>query len=102
MKEKPYCAMIPVETTPAGTHFKTEELIVDEFASVMKGRMREASLKGRSCWHDKTQCSQQHLSDLLRQAVNEGGPIDVANYAMMLHWRGETVLPTFYPSADED
>lgn len=60
-------------------------------ADAMADKMRESRIKGRSGWDNKEQCSAQYLSDLLRSHVEKGDPIDVANFAMMLHQRGERI-----------
>lgn len=59
----------------------------------MKEKLDAARLKGRGGWQDKDDCSQEHLSQLLREHVEKGDPVDVANFCMMLHARGEGILP---------
>jgi len=43
-------------------------------------------------WDDKARISAQELSEELRRHVDKGDPVDVANYAMFLHQRGEKIL----------
>lgn len=68
-----------------------DDAAVDAFAAAMKAKLAKARAKGRGGWDDKTQCSQQHLSDLLRGHVDKGDPVDVANFCMMLSQRGEGI-----------
>ena len=71
----------------------SDDLHVDHFAAAMKGKLTLARSKGRSGWEDREDCPQQRLSDMLRAHVEKGDPIDVANFAMFLHQRGESILP---------
>lgn len=76
---------------PAPHH--SDDAAVDRFAAVMKAKLAAKRADGRGGWDDKTQCRQQFLSDLLRGHVDKGDPVDVANFAMMLHQRGEVIAP---------
>jgi len=68
-----------------------DETGIDNFAIVMKEKMATAREKGRSGWHDKNLCSNEYLSQLLREHVEKGDPIDVANLCMMLEMRNERI-----------
>ena len=71
----------------------SDDLAVDRFATAMKAKLARSRHKGRSGWDDKTQCSGEHLANLLVEHLakgNEGTFEDVANFAMMLHERGES------------
>ena len=68
-----------------------DDASVDAFAAAMKSKLTKSRAKGRGGWDDKAQCSQQHLSDLLRGHVDKGDPVDVANFCMMLSLRGEGI-----------
>lgn len=70
-----------------------DDLAVDRFAAAMKAKLAKKRQDGRGGWSDPEQCSQQFLSDLLRSHIEKGDPVDVGNFAMMLHQRGETVAP---------
>ena len=65
---------------------------IDQFAYAMKRKMSEAGRKGRSGWHRKDECSAEDLSRMLREHVEKGDPVDVANFCMMLHQRSERIL----------
>jgi hypothetical protein len=70
----------------------SDDLAVDRFADAMKVKLARSRKKGRGGWDDKTQCSGEHLANLLVEHLekgNEGTFEDVANFAMMLHQRGE-------------
>lgn len=72
-----------------------DELAVDAFASAMKSKMIESSNRGRGGWDNPSRCSVRYLRHLLRQHVEKGDPVDVANIAMMLwHRRTNTNGPT--------
>ena len=70
-----------------------DDLAVDRFAEAMKAKLAKKRAEGRSGWEDKDQCSREHLSKLLREHVEKGDPLDIMNFSMMLHQRGETVAP---------
>lgn len=84
-------AVAYVRKDPALRH--SDDTAVDRFAAAMKAKLAAKRADGRGGWDDKTQCSQQFLSDLLRAHVDKGDPVDVANFAMMLHQRGEVIAP---------
>ena len=54
----------------------------------MKAKLAKSREKGRSGWEDKSLCSAEYLSELLRGHVDKGDPVDVANFCMMLPQRG--------------
>lgn len=64
---------------------------VDRFASVMKDKLAKKRDEGRGGWEDKNGCSNEFLSKLLREHVEKGDPVDVANFCMMIHQRGERI-----------
>lgn len=73
---------------PAPAH--PDDAAVDRFAAAMKAKLASARAKGRSGWEDKALCQQESLALDLRKHVNKGDPVDVGNFAMMLHQRGES------------
>lgn len=83
----------PVNPPPAIGSKHPDALAVDRFAIAMKAKLAKKRAEGRGGWEDKEACSAEFLSHLLREHVDKGDPIDVANLAMMLHQRGESVLP---------
>lgn len=62
------------------------------FAYAMRVKLAVKRLAGRGGWQDKKQCSGEYLSKLLREHVEKGDPVDVANFCMMLHQRGELIV----------
>ena len=64
---------------------KEDDLAVDRFAEVMKAKLAKKRTEGRGGWE---QCSPIVLSTMLREHVDKGDPVDVANFAMMLYWNG--------------
>lgn len=68
-----------------------DDVAVDRFAAAMKAKLAQKRDEGRSGWDDKDDCSQLFLSQLLREHVEKGDPLDVGNLAMMLHQREERI-----------
>jgi len=77
----------------AGEAQHSDDAAVDRFAVAMKAKLAAKRAAGRGGWDDKAQCSNEWLSSLLRQHLEKGDPLDVANFAMMLHQRGERIIP---------
>lgn len=67
-----------------------DDLAVDRFADVMKAKLAKKRNDGRGGWSGP-ECSEEALSRMLRDHVGKGDPVDVANFAMMLHQRGERI-----------
>ena len=67
-----------------------DDLAVDRFAAVMKAKLAKKRDDGRGGWSGP-ECSEGSLSRMLRDHVVKGDPVDVANFAMMLHQRGERI-----------
>lgn len=68
-----------------------DDLAVDDFCVVMKEKMAKSRAKGRGGWDDPLECSISYLSELLRDHVEKGDPVDVANLATMIHQRGASI-----------
>lgn len=66
-----------------------DDAAVEKLAEAMKQKLAEKRAQGRSGWD--TDCTQQRLSDLLRQHVEKGDVLDVANFCAFLFARGERV-----------
>lgn len=65
-----------------------DDSAVDRFADAMKTKLAASRAKGRGGWDDPERCSVSSLAQLLVDHVAKGDPVDVANFAMMLHQRG--------------
>lgn len=65
---------------------------VNRFAAAMKGKLAAKRLQGRGGWQEP-EVPNGYLSRLLREHVDKGDPVDVANFAMMVHQRGERIAP---------
>lgn len=72
---------------------------VRNLSCAMMSKLQDSRSKGRSGWNDKTQCSAEHLSQLLREHVEKGDPVDVANFCAFLSARGEGIAPQTTPIA---
>lgn len=68
-----------------------DDLAVDRFASTMKVKLAKKRAEGRRGWERKDECTAEFLSQLLREHVEKGDPVDVGNLAMMLQQRGERI-----------
>lgn len=64
----------------------------------MKAKLAKKRDDGRGGWEDKEQCSAEFLSQLLREHVEKGDPLDVGILAMMLHQRGEVITAKVHHS----
>lgn len=64
---------------------------VKEFAKRMANKLALSAEKGRDGWNG---CSDKELSVMLREHVEKGDPIDVANFCMMLSLKGHDILPS--------
>ncbi len=82
-------ATTPQEVPSEVTH--PDDIAVDRFAAAMKAKLAKKREEGRGGWERKDECSADFLSDMLREHVVKGDPVDVANFAMMLHQRGERI-----------
>ncbi|MBP2560806.1 hypothetical protein J2857_003575 [Neorhizobium galegae] len=82
----------------SAAHFDNQS--VAAFSYAMRVKLAVKRLDGRGGWQDKEQCSGEYLSRLLREHVEKGDPIDVANFCMMLHQRGERISPSPEPIAE--
>ncbi|UNV91813.1 MULTISPECIES: hypothetical protein [unclassified Comamonas] len=67
-------------------------------SNAMRSKLAASRRKGRSGWNDKTQCTAEHLSQLLREHVEKGDPVDVANFCAFLSARGEGIAPRAAPT----
>ena len=74
---------------PAAQAQHPDDAAVEALAESMKRKLAEKRAQGRSGWD--TDCTQQRLSDLLRQHVEKGDVLDVANFCAFLFARGERV-----------
>lgn len=79
------CGIPPIKTD------HPDSVAVDHFAAEMKIKLAQKRAEGRGGWDNKEECSKEFLSRLLREHVEKGDPIDVANFCMMLHQRGESI-----------
>lgn len=62
-----------------------DDVAVDKLAEAMKAKLQKQRLKGYGGWD--TDCTQERLSELLREHVDKGDPVDVANFCAFLFYR---------------
>lgn len=65
-----------------------DDLAVDALAAMQRLKLARCRAKGRRGWDNPLECSVERLAMLLGGALAKGDPIDIANYAAMLHARG--------------
>lgn len=63
-----------------------DDIAVDAFADAMKAKMAKQRDKGYSGW-ESAACDDSYLADQLFRHAQKGDPVDVGNFAMMLHQR---------------
>lgn len=73
----------------------TDDLAVDRFAAAMKVKLAACRAAGRGGWDNPGECDVEDLAAQLVHSIDKGAPLDVGNFAMMLHQRqaGANVLP---------
>lgn len=81
-------------TKPKAPSEHPDDLAVDRFAAAMRAKMAKQRAKGYGGWDDPAQCTDESLADKLMTHTQKGDPVDVANFAMMLHQRhgGDTYI----------
>ena len=80
----------------------SDDEAVDRFAAELKAKLADARAKGRGGWEDKVQVSAKDLSEMLLAHVFKGDPRDVANFAMFLHQRGESIALSEHPAQQQE
>ncbi|AOJ64732.1 hypothetical protein WJ32_19490 (plasmid) [Burkholderia ubonensis] len=78
-----------------GESVHSDDIAVDRFSAAMKAKLARKRAEGRGGWNDPASCHISTLARYLVEHVGKGDPVDVANFAMMLHQRGADngVLP---------
>ncbi|MCY1263102.1 hypothetical protein D9M68_123700 [compost metagenome] len=69
-------------------NINADDIGVDQLAGEMKRKLARCRAAGRGGWDNPIECSVERLASMLAEAVCKGDPVDVANFAMMLHVRG--------------
>lgn len=76
---------------PNGPH--EDDLSADSFALKMKNKLAfSRNVKGRGGWRNRSDFTPESLSRYIREHIEKGDPVDVANIAMFASERGETIL----------
>lgn len=76
--------------TPENEQAASDNLSVDIFACIMKDKLAKSRAKGRAGWE---QCDPTALSAMLREHVEKGDPVDVANFCMFLWHLQQPIAP---------
>lgn len=79
----------PSETSGAQMEM-SDEWAQEVFSKRMLVKLEASAAKGRNGWQ---QCSQESLSRMLREHVDKGDPVDVANFCMFLDALGYGIAP---------
>lgn len=97
-------AVFKAEDVPEGTEVfpaapvqaqHSDDAAIDRFAATMKAKMAASRAKGRSGWDDPAQCPVEKLAAMLCQHVEKGDPVDIANFAMMIHERQGSAIDVY-------
>ncbi|WP_057092974.1 hypothetical protein KV708_19325 [Comamonas thiooxydans] len=67
-----------------------DDVAVDKLSAAMKAKLAKQRAKGYGGWDD-SECTREWLSKLLREHVDKGDPVDVANFCAFLAARGEGI-----------
>lgn len=89
------CAAPPHACTGAGaSSVHADDLAVDRFTAAMKAKLAACRAAGRGGWDNPEECEVEDLAAQLVHSIDKGDPLDVGNFAMMLHQRqaGASVL----------
>jgi hypothetical protein len=89
---------LPAQSKTPGL-VEEDRIAVDQFAAAMKLKLSRKSKEGKQGWKE---ASAEHLSRLLCEHIRKGDPVDVANFAMMLHQNGQSITPGCTPLVDVD
>lgn len=87
-------------TRPVPANWHADDGSIDEFAQVLKDKMRTSREKGRATWRDPSYGAAE-ISRHLREHVEKGDPRDVAIYCMFLLAKAARIEPREGPSADD-
>lgn len=79
-------AAAPAQGQQVGQH--PDDAAVDRFAAAMKAKLARSREKGRHGWQN---CTAPHLSAMLYDHLYKADPLDVGNFAMMLHQNGQAI-----------
>ena len=88
-----------VNTIEAAPNLHTDDIAVNEFAEAMKAKLEKKRDEGRGGWDSNEPGMNARLSEMLYSHVMKGDPVDVANFAMMLYMRGETIATDLLEAA---
>ena len=86
-----------VQQRAEGYRERVDNAAVEVLSMNMKAKLAGQRAKGYRGWNND--CTQQRLSDLLRECVEKGDPVDVANFCAFLSARGEGIAPQAAPAA---
>lgn len=75
-----------------GSRLHADDIAVDKFSLAMKEKLSSSREKGRGGWEEPDVCTAAQLAEMLISHLEKGNGgtfQDIANFAMMLHQRGE-------------
>ena len=78
----------------------SDDFAVDHFADAMKAKLAQKRAEGRGGWDRKDECTEHDLNVMLYEHLLKGDPVDVANFCMMLHQRGERIVGSWESEPD--
>jgi len=73
-------------TPPPPVH--ADDIAVEQLATAMKAKLAASRAEGKRGWDNPLECSHERLAILLGESLVKGNPVNIANFAAMLHARG--------------
>jgi hypothetical protein len=64
-----------------------DEALCRTFGQIMEEKLKIKREEGRGGWWDAEECSIEYLKELLREHIDKGDMVDVANFAAMIYAR---------------
>lgn len=74
---------------------------VYKLALAMCDKLATKKAQGYTGWDDEDDCPNERLVNLLIKHVPKGDPIDIANFCMMLYWRGITNFKNYLRESND-
>jgi hypothetical protein len=96
---KPTVTIVESIAAPEAPAPHIDDAAVDEFAKAMKQKLARSRDKGRGGWET---CHSADLSRMLREHVEKGDPLDVANFCMFLWALGHGIAPASVSEPDRE
>ena len=84
---QPAPAEVTAEQWMADSSGHSDDIHVDGFAVAMKNKLAKKRAEGYGGWDNPQECDVKYLAKLLLEHLKKPDMVDIANFAMMLHYR---------------